>query len=98
MTLDKQNARSFNSSLKKAVSALTNQKVTVRVINSYKFPNCYVEVYAETTFDNEFRLKAFDAFGNDRKGLLNHTDVNYGNITKSSITGKVFQWENLFKD
>lgn len=97
MELNKENAKSFNSSLKKAISQLVNQKVTVRIINSYKFPNCWVEVYAETSFENEFRLLAFDSFGNKRENLINNTDVCYGNITSGSVAGKVFEWENLIK-
>jgi hypothetical protein len=96
MELNKENARAFNSSLKVAISKLTNQKVKVEIINSHKFPNCYVRVHAETEFNNDFRLKVFDAFGNKRDGLLNAENVSYGNIQSKNISGKVFQWENLF--
>jgi len=95
MELNRENARAFNTSLKNAVSKLTNQKVKVEIINSYNFPNCYVRVYAETEFNNDFRLSVFDAFGNSRSGLLNINDVSYGNIQSKYISGKVFQWENL---
>ena len=96
MALNKDNARAFNTSLKKAISTLTNQKIKVEIINSYKFPDCYVRVYAETEFTNEFRLNVFDAFGNKREGLLNPNDVSYGNIQGRYISGKVLQWENFF--
>jgi hypothetical protein len=95
--LTTENAKSFNASLKSAINQLTNQKVKVRVINSYKFPNCYVEVYAEEGFSNDFRLMIFDAFGNSREGLLNTDNICYGNIQPKHIAGKVFQWENVFK-
>lgn len=96
MELNKENARAFNLSLKTAISKLTNQKVKVEIINSYKFPNCHVTVDAESEFSNDFRLNVFDAFGNSREGLLNLENVSYGNIQSTHITGKVFQWENLF--
>ena len=96
--LNRDNARMFNSSLKAAVSKLINQKVKVEIINSYKFPNCNVRVYPETKFDNDFKLRVFDAFGNSRDGLLNPNDVSYGNIQSNYISGKVYQWELLFKD
>ena len=96
MGLNTENARSFNSSLKKAISELINQKVKVEIINPYKFPDCYVRIHAENTFTNDFRLNVFDAFGNSRNGLLNANDVCYGNIRHKDISGKVFQWENLF--
>lgn len=88
-------AREFNFTLKKAIRELINQKVKVEITNSYKFPNCYVTVHAETEFSNEFRLKVFDSFGNSRSGLLNPEDVSYGNIQHRHISGKVFQWQNL---
>lgn len=96
MQINQENATSFNASLKTAISKLINQKVKVRIINSYKFPNCYVEVYAENGFSNDFRLMVFDAFGNSREGLLNTENVSYGNIQAKHIAGKVFQWQNLF--
>ncbi len=88
-------AREFNFTLKKAISKLINQKVKVEIINSYKFPDCYVRLYAETEFSNEFRLNVFDSFGNSRSGLLNPEDVSYGNIQRKYISGKVSQWQNL---
>jgi len=96
MKLNKENARAFNQSLKLAVSNQTQQKVRVEIINSYKFPDCYVRVYAPNGFSNEFRLSVFDAFGNSRDGLLNMDNISYGNIQSGFISGKVFQWENLF--
>lgn len=97
MKLNRDNARAFNSSLKKAVKELTGQNVKVSIINSYKFPYCWVQVYAETGFSNEFRLKIFDACKFDRanlKGDLN--DISYGNIRDSHISAHVPEWENLF--
>ena len=70
MNLNTENARAFNSSLKKALNELTNQKNKAEIINSYKFPKCYVRAYAENEFSNDFKLKCFDATGRDRKGLL----------------------------
>ena len=96
MELNKENARSFNSSLKAAISDLTKQKVKVEIVNSYKFPDCYVRVHAESEFSNETRLMVFDAFGNSREGLNNPENVSYGNIQSKNISGKVFQWVNLF--
>lgn len=98
MELNKKDARSFNVSLKQALKNLIDQKVKVEIINSYKFPDCYVRVYSENQFSNDFRLMVFDSFGNSREGLLNPLDVHYGNITSKYISGKVFQWENLFKN
>ena len=97
MKLNKENSRAFNSSLKKAVKELTSLNVKVRVINSYNFPNCWVEISSENDFPNDFRLQIFDAFGNSRQGLRDANNVCYGNIQPSLISGKVFQWENMFK-
>jgi hypothetical protein len=97
--LDRTNARAFNNSLKKAVLELTGQTVKVEVINSYKFPLCWVHIYRPTpagTFTNEFRLAVFDACGNDRAGLLNPDNVSYGNIRSNMIAAHVPQWEKLF--
>ena len=94
--LDKSNARKFNASLKKIIAEHLGYKVSVEIINSYKFPDCYVRIHSgENSFNNYFRLLCFDSFGNDRKSLLNIEDVWYGNIQGKSISGKVFQWEKL---
>jgi len=94
--LNTENARAFNQSLKNAISEMTNQKVKVSIINSYKFPDCYVQVYADKGFSNEHRMMVFDAFGNKRENLRNVNDVSYGNIQTTHISGKVHQWQNLF--
>jgi hypothetical protein len=97
--LDKTNARKFNASMKKIISDHLGFKVSVEIINSYKFPNCYVRLHSgQNEFSNDFRLLCFDCFGNDRKGLLNDNNVSYGNIQSKSISGKVFQWENLISN
>jgi hypothetical protein len=90
--IDISNAKAFNISLKKAISNITGQKVKAEIINSYKFPNCWVRVYAENSFSNDFRLTVFDACNNDRKGLLNANDVSYGNIQKGYISAYVSEW------
>ena len=95
MKLNTENVRKFNTSLKKELSIYTNQKIKVEIINSYKFPDCYVRVHSENGFNNDFKLLCFDLFGNDRKGLLNTLDVSYGNIQSKNISGKVNQWVNL---
>ena len=89
-------ARAFNSSLKKLVQEATGQKkVKVEIINSYKFPHCWVRVYAETVFSNEFRLRVLDGCGHDRKGVdLN--DVSYGNIRSNYISAYAKDWCNIF--
>lgn len=95
------NARLFNNELKNAIQNLTGKKINVRVVNSYNFPNCYVQVSLKERserFSNEFRLKAFDALGADRSGLLNPSDVHYGNITSFYITLRVNQWQKLFNN
>ena len=103
MILDKTSARSFNSSLKKAISELIGQKVSVEIINSYKFlkprSNCWVRVHCEEgkEFSNDFRLSIFDACDLDRKSLLNVNDVYYGNIGSKGISAHVNQWEKLFE-
>jgi hypothetical protein len=95
MILDKTSARAFNSSLKKEISRITGQKVKVEIINSYKFPHCWVRVHAETSFSNDFRLKVFDSCGFDRKGLMNDKDVSYGNIRTNFISAHVPEWEKV---
>ena len=98
MILNRENARAFNSSLKAAIKEITGQKVRVEIINSYKFPNCWVRIYAETEFENEFRLKVFNACNFDRKGLLNPENVCYGNIRSTYISAYVQEWENLINN
>lgn len=95
MKLDLTSARSFNSSLKKAISEVTGQKIKVEIINSYNFPHCWVRVYPETSFSNDFRLRVFDGCGFDRKGLLNDKDVCYGNIRPNYISAHVPEWEKI---
>jgi hypothetical protein len=97
MDLDKTSARAFNSSLKNAIKEITGQKVRVEIINSYKFPHCWVRVHAETKFGNDFRLRVFDGCGFDRKGLMNDKDVSYGNIRDSFIFAHVPEWERIVK-
>lgn len=95
MELNKTNARAFNTSLKNAITKLINEKVKVEILNSYNFPNCYVRVYTQSFFSNDFRLFVFDSFGFKRDDLLDLNNVSYGNIQSSYISGKVFQWENM---
>lgn len=97
--LDSTNARAFNNSLKKAVLALTGKNVRVNIVNSYKFPDCYVQVILSDhsqRLSNEFRLQAFDTLERDRSSLINPNDVHYGNITSLYVTLRVNQWEKLF--
>lgn len=98
MELDKTSARSFNNTLKQALSKLTEQKVRVSIINSYNFPkNCWVQVLPEKgrEFTNDFRLSVFDACGFDRHSLINSDNVCYGNIRSNMVTAKVNSWERL---
>ena len=96
--LDTSNARAFNSSLKRAVTQITGQKVKVEIINSYKFPNCNVRIHSEKglQFSNEFKLQVFDACGHDRKGLLDANNVSYGVIQSTWISAHTNQWCKLF--
>jgi len=96
--LDSTNPKAFNFSLKKAVQEATGLKVGVEIINSNKFPHCWVRVIDKSIPDipNDFRLKVFDACGNDRKSLLNVNDVSYGNIQSNMISAYVKDWIKLF--
>jgi hypothetical protein len=96
MALNRENARAFNASLKKAVIEAIGQKVKVEIVNSYNFPNCWVRVRPETEFDNDFRLRVFDVCNETRDGLRNLEDVSFGNIKSNSISAKVWEWEKLF--
>ena len=101
MKLNRENAKSFNASLKKAFKEGGMNGVKVRIINSYKFPNCWVEVWFPNgtgEFSNDFRLRVFDASGFKRESLLNASDVSYGNIQKHSISAKVWEWEKVFNN
>lgn len=101
MKLNTENAKSFNASLKKAFKEGGMNGVKVRIINSYKFPNCWVEVWFPNgtgEFSNDFRLRVFDASGFKRESLLNASDVSYGNIQKHSISAKVWEWEKVFNN
>ena len=93
-----ENATSFNKFLKNKIAEMTNQKVKVRIVNSYKYPNCYVEVYNENEFTNDFKLMAFDTLGQSRDNLLNKENIRYGNIQANHISLKVFQWESLINN
>ena len=93
-----ENATSFNKFLKNEIAEMTNQKVKVRIVNSYKYPNCYVEVYNENEFTNDFKLMAFDTLGQSRDNLLNKENIRYGNIQANHISLKVFQWESLINN
>ena len=99
MTLNTENARAFNNSLKKAAEAATGLKLKVRIINSCNFPKCYIEIRTgdiDISIPNEFRLKVFDTCHLDRSGLLNPENVNYGNIRKSDIAIYPTDWERVF--
>ena len=95
MLLNTENAKAFNASLKKLVSELIGQKVKVEIINSYKFPDCWVRVYPETEFNNDFKLKVFEGCNYDKKGLLNPNNVSYGNIQSGYISAYVKDWINI---
>ena len=97
--LDASSAKAFNASLKKAVAqelGVPLSDVKVSIVNSYKFPKCFVQVFVESGFPNEFRLKAADAIG-ARKNLLDVKDVQYGNIRKNHINIHVPEWQAIFK-
>ena len=97
--LDVSSAKAFNASLKKAVAqelGMSLSDVKVSIINSYKFPKCYVQVFVEGGFPNEFRLKVADAIG-ARKNLIDDKDVSYGNIQKNRISIHVPEWQAIFK-
>lgn len=96
MTLISENARSFNSSLKKAVSEAIGQKVKVEIINSYNFPHCWVRVYAPDTFKNDFRLRVFNACGFSSENV-DLTDIHYGNIGSNFISAYVKDWQKVFE-
>lgn len=94
--LNRESARAFNSSLKKALKE-KGYNVKVSIINSYKFPNCWVQVHeTEKIFDNDLRLAVYDSWGYERSGLLNESDVSCGNIRKNNISAYVHVWEKLF--
>lgn len=96
MQLNTENARAFNSSLKAAIKTYTGQNVKISIVNSYKFPDCWVQVRAETEFTNEFRLQVFDACGFKRESLLHPDNVSFGNIRSNHISAYVSRWEKLF--
>lgn len=94
-SIDSSNAKAFNSSLKKAFKE-EGMNVKIRIVNSYKFPNCWVEVHPDKPFSNEFRLRVFDSTGKDRKDIGNINDVSYGNIQANYIAAKVHEWMKVF--
>ena len=97
MDLNTTNARSFNTSLKKAFLEAFGLKVKVEIINSYKFPRCYTRVYSEgVVFPNPLRNKAAKIVY-----PTTHEDVedcNLGNIRHHYISIHVPEWEKLFSD
>ena len=93
-----ENATNFNKYLKNQIAEMTNQKVKVRIVNSYKYPNCYVQVYNENGFTNDFKLMAIDSLGFtglSMEYLLSQENISYGNIQSNHITLKVYQWDIL---
>lgn len=98
MKLNTGSARDFNKSLKKAIFDLIKDKtVRCEVINSYKFPNCYVRIWTDNKFPNELRRTVFDACKFDANGLLNEYDISYGNIQSNRIGATVNEWINTFE-
>lgn len=96
--LNYENAKTFNAELKKAFKLL-GMGVKVRIINSYNFPKCWVDVgIQEGVFPNDMRLAIFDSQGNDRKNLRNPNDVSYGNIGEKWIAMSVANWEKFFNN
>lgn len=95
LTLDLK-PKAFNALLKKLLQD-QGYKVRVHIINSYKFPDCYVEVWSNQTFKNELRLRVFDLQGGDREMLGNPNNISYGNIQSQSIAIKAFEWVKVFE-
>ena len=71
---------------------------SVFIINSYKFPHCWVRVVAETKFENDIRLAVFDAHRPNRDGLSNVNNVSYGNIQEKYISAYVSDWIKVFNN
>lgn len=98
MNLDTTNAKLFNASLKAAFKA-RGVTVKARIINSYNFPRCWVEVLRRDgkVFSNKLRLAVFDANGLKRENLIDETDVSYGNIRPHMIATHVPFWVKVFE-
>jgi hypothetical protein len=94
-------AREFNTNLKRAIKEHLNIDVRVRIINSYKFPRCYVEVWlhsknVEDAIPNAFRELAYKEVYKDSKPL-NPDNIHSGNIRPRSICLYAHQWESVFQ-
>jgi hypothetical protein len=112
MALNASSAAEFNRSLKAALaSRLGHKKFKVRIVNSYNFPNCWVQVWLSddagngvpsASFPNDLRLEIFDAMGGKREDLLpkggvGEKNVVYGNIRMASISAYVKVWSKIFE-
>lgn len=86
--------KEFNFALKKKLEE-AGYKCRVRIVNSYNYPNCWVQVW-QSNFDNDFKLKVFDACGFKRENLLNPDNVSYGNIQTAYISASVTDWCKVF--
>lgn len=98
----------FNVALKQALKKAGVDIKSVRIVNSYNWPKCYVQVYG--TIPNEVRLAVLNAMypGGKSKGpngeekeiaVKDMNDIQYGTIDSNRVAAHAADWvtavENL---
>jgi len=91
----------FNVALKKLLKSKGVQVESVRIVNSYNWPKCYVQVYGKIPNDVRLdalhaaypNLKAKDPQGKEHDlGVRDMNDINYGNITSGRVSLHAKDW------
>ena len=89
VTLD---PRTFNSRLKSHLTAI-GIKARVRIVNSYKWPHCWVQVWTKEEIDNKHRLTCLEVHAPNHNLTGKDLDnVSYGNIRSKDISMYAEGW------
>ncbi len=91
----KMTPKEFNATLKRYLKA-RGMESRVRIVNSYNWPKCYVQVWG-SQYTNELRLKVFDTLRLKREDLHNPENVSYGTIQPNSISTHAIIWAKVFE-
>lgn len=94
-------ARTFNTNLKRIFKKALQRNVRVRIVNSYKFPDCYAEVWLTDAIPAEMpvrirQLAALEVYPDLKARSLEIALL--GNINVRAITLNVKEWENVFQE
>ena len=91
-------AKQFNANLKRFFKEELKLDCRVRIINSYKFPRCYTEVWVKTDnqIPNDLRKLAAKTDYPDMDFSTND-NVSLGNIRPQMVCIYAEQWENVLQ-